>query len=109
MAPKHPPSIPSWRERLPIHPAAELFPPLSHEELLALGEDIKNNGLQTPIAVGCERVGETCLTSYSTAAADWTRSSLPASTRSPPAEVEVVPVVARTGWIASSRRGGRSN
>jgi hypothetical protein len=37
-----------WREILPIHPAAELFPLMGPEELRALGEDIKQNGLKIP-------------------------------------------------------------
>lgn len=32
-----------------IHPLAELFPPLSHDELLALRDDIQANGLRDPI------------------------------------------------------------
>jgi hypothetical protein len=40
----------SWRDVLPIHPAAELFPLMSRDELRALGEDIKKNGLTNPIA-----------------------------------------------------------
>jgi hypothetical protein len=39
----------SWRDWLPIHPAADLLPLMSKDELLVLGEDIKKNGL-------CERV-----------------------------------------------------
>jgi hypothetical protein len=38
----------SWRDILPIHPAAELFPLMEPDELRELGEDIKN-GLQSPI------------------------------------------------------------
>src|SRR5215510_6967254 len=41
----------SWRARLPVHPAAELFPRMSPDELRALGEDIKNNGQRQPIAI----------------------------------------------------------
>jgi hypothetical protein len=41
----------SWRDVLPIHPAAELFPLMSPEELRELGEDIKANGLRLPIAI----------------------------------------------------------
>ena len=41
----------SWRDVLPIHPACELFPPLSPEELRALGEDIKQHGLRSPITL----------------------------------------------------------
>src|SRR5262245_51972785 len=41
----------SWRNNLPIHPAAKLFPLMSPDELRALGEDIKANGLTSPIAL----------------------------------------------------------
>jgi hypothetical protein len=40
----------SWRDVLPIHPAAELFPLMSSDELRELGEDIRANKLQFPIA-----------------------------------------------------------
>ena len=40
-----------WRDVLPIHPAAELFPLMSQDELRALGEDIKKNGLRLPVTV----------------------------------------------------------
>ena len=40
---------PSWRDVLPIHPAAELFPLMAPDELRALGEDITKNGLKIPI------------------------------------------------------------
>ncbi|TAI65692.1 hypothetical protein [Bradyrhizobium sp. Leo170] len=36
---------------LPIHPAAELFPRMTQDELKVLGEDIKKNGLRNPIAI----------------------------------------------------------
>ena len=39
----------SWNDALKIHPAADLFPRMSPEELLELGKDIKQHGLQTPI------------------------------------------------------------
>jgi len=39
----------SWRDVLPIHPAAELFPMMSPDELRELGEDIKKNGMKIPI------------------------------------------------------------
>jgi hypothetical protein len=48
----------SWRDVLPIHPAAELFPRLSPDELKTLGEDIKVNGLQVPIVVRVEKLGD---------------------------------------------------
>jgi hypothetical protein len=41
----------SWRDVIKVHPAADLFPMMSADELKALGEDIKENGLQTEIAV----------------------------------------------------------
>jgi hypothetical protein len=41
----------SWRDVLPIHSAADLFPLMSPDELRELGKDIKNNGLASPIAV----------------------------------------------------------
>jgi len=33
-----------WRDILPIHPAAALWPPMAPDELRALGEDLKANG-----------------------------------------------------------------
>jgi hypothetical protein len=41
----------SWRDLLPVHEAADLFPLMSEAELRELGEDIKANGLQFPIIV----------------------------------------------------------
>jgi hypothetical protein len=41
----------SWRDVLPVHPAADLFPMMSESELRALGEDIKKNGLRVAVAV----------------------------------------------------------
>ena len=41
----------TWRDHLKVHPAADLFPLMSPDELRALGEDIKKNGLRTKIAV----------------------------------------------------------
>jgi hypothetical protein len=45
------PSAKSWRDVLPVHPAADLFPMMSEPELLALGEDIKRNGMRVAVAV----------------------------------------------------------
>lgn len=41
----------SWRDVLKIHPAAELFPLLPEDELQALADDIKANGLRTGIVL----------------------------------------------------------
>jgi hypothetical protein len=41
----------SWRDVLPVHPAADLFPMMSADELKALGQDIKKHGLKSPIAL----------------------------------------------------------
>jgi hypothetical protein len=38
-----------WRDILEVHPAAELFPLMAPDELMALAEDIKKNGLNEPI------------------------------------------------------------
>ncbi len=39
----------SWRDRIAVHPAADLFPPMSDTELQQLGEDIKKHGLRVPV------------------------------------------------------------
>ena len=41
----------SWRDVLPVHPAADLFPLMAPDELKALGEDIKKNGLHVPFTI----------------------------------------------------------
>jgi hypothetical protein len=41
----------SWRDILPVHPAAELFPMMPKDELRKLGEDIKANGLKSPVVI----------------------------------------------------------
>jgi hypothetical protein len=41
----------SWRDVLPIHPAAVLFPMMSPDELRELGEDIKKHKLHEPITL----------------------------------------------------------
>src|SRR5262249_34274557 len=38
-----------WREKYKVHPSADCFPMLSHDELQKLGEDIKANGLREAI------------------------------------------------------------
>src|SRR5262249_46371634 len=41
----------SWRDVLPVHPAADLFPMMARDDLLALGKDIKDNDLLTPVVL----------------------------------------------------------
>jgi hypothetical protein len=43
------PNRKSWRDVIRVHPAADLFPMMSKDELRELGEDIKKNGIRTPI------------------------------------------------------------
>jgi hypothetical protein len=45
----------TWRDKLPVHPAADLFPMMSDAELRELGEDIRENGLHQPIIVYTDR------------------------------------------------------
>jgi hypothetical protein len=45
----------SWRNSLPVHPAGDLFPMLPEPDLVTLGEDIKGNGLSSPIAIRIEK------------------------------------------------------
>jgi len=35
----------AWRDKIAVHPAAQLLPPMSPEELRELGEDIRKRGL----------------------------------------------------------------
>lgn len=42
-----------WRAHLKVHPAAELLPAISDDELRALADDIWANGLRTKIVVWC--------------------------------------------------------
>jgi hypothetical protein len=41
----------SWRDQIKVHPAADLFPMMSPDELKTLGEDIKANGLAHQIVL----------------------------------------------------------
>jgi len=41
----------SWRDVLPVHPAAELLPMMSKAELKELGEDIRKHGLHEKVAL----------------------------------------------------------
>jgi hypothetical protein len=49
---------PSWRDLMPVHPAADIFPMLDDASLVALGNDIVANGLITPITVMGDDRGE---------------------------------------------------
>jgi ParB-like chromosome segregation protein Spo0J len=40
-----------WRDVLPVHAAAEMFPRMSPDELRELGEDIRKHGLHEPIVL----------------------------------------------------------
>jgi hypothetical protein len=51
----------SWRDVLPVHPAAEQFELLSPDELKALGEDIRKNGLQQAIIISSKSNGDELL------------------------------------------------
>jgi DNA-binding transcriptional regulator YhcF (GntR family) len=44
----------SWRDTIKVHPACELFPRMSADELRELGEDIKKNGMIMPIIIYAE-------------------------------------------------------
>jgi transposase len=41
----------SWRDTVPIHPAADMFPLMSKDELEELATDIKKNGFRNKVAV----------------------------------------------------------
>jgi hypothetical protein len=47
----------SWRDVLPVHPAADLFPMMSPDELKALGDDIKKYGLCVVVTLWQAEVG----------------------------------------------------
>jgi hypothetical protein len=43
----------TWRDVLPTHPAADLFPSMSPDELRVLGKDILEHGLTSSIVLWC--------------------------------------------------------
>lgn len=47
--------------KLPVHPAADVFPMLDADELQELAADIKENGLREPLVVGKGPNGKSCL------------------------------------------------
>jgi hypothetical protein len=49
------PSAKSWRDVLAVHPAADLLPLMSPDELRELGEDIRARGLLVPIVLYRDR------------------------------------------------------
>src|SRR4051794_35792052 len=46
---------PSWRDVLPVHPDADHFPMMDSDDLKALGDDIKANGLTHPVVLDDRR------------------------------------------------------
>jgi N6-adenosine-specific RNA methylase IME4 len=55
------PSAKSWRDVLPVHPAADLLPLMSPDELRELGEDIRARGLLVPVVLYRDRNGDLSL------------------------------------------------
>jgi hypothetical protein len=51
----------SWRDVTSVHPAADLFPLMSAEELKVLGEDIKKNGMTSPVTLWVDAAGKSLL------------------------------------------------
>jgi DNA-binding Lrp family transcriptional regulator len=41
----------SWRDVIAVHPAADMFPMMTPDELKALGEDIDKHGMRSPIVI----------------------------------------------------------
>lgn len=47
----------SWRDTLEIHPACELLPPLSEDELRVIGKNIRQRGLANEIVIYKKEIG----------------------------------------------------
>src|SRR5262245_19172183 len=41
----------TWRDRIQLHSAALLFPPLSSDQLRELSDDIKQHGVRSPVTL----------------------------------------------------------
>src|SRR5262249_40995672 len=50
--------MPSWRDVLKIQPAAEMFALMSRKDLKALGEDIKEHVLRSPVVLLGQKLSE---------------------------------------------------
>lgn len=50
-----------WDDFILVHPAAKMFPPMSDDDLVRLGEDIKQNGLQHPVVLLKPKDGDAVL------------------------------------------------
>jgi hypothetical protein len=50
-----------WRDILPVHPAAELFPLMSKDELRELADDIAKDDLQKPVTLWRDPILGDCL------------------------------------------------
>jgi hypothetical protein len=50
----------NWRDRLPVHPAADVFPLMSEKELKELAGDIKRNLLKTSIVIWSPEANAKC-------------------------------------------------
>jgi hypothetical protein len=46
-----------WRSVIKVHPAAEMFPEIEQDELAELTEDIKTNGLRSPVTTWRDKDG----------------------------------------------------
>src|SRR5262245_45537981 len=47
----------SWRDLIRVHPAADLFPMMSDDELRVLGKDIRKKGLNSAVILWANEAG----------------------------------------------------